>query len=78
MDMDEAIRRVKACGWVGVLVWDMQPKGFMACLFDQKEGVSFQTNLWDYAKTPNEALISIVEKAERNPQNVQDGLVNPD
>jgi hypothetical protein len=68
MDMNEAMQRVQAAGWNGVVVWSVGANAYMGCLITDTCMPDYDTNLWDYVPTASEALTALVAKAERQPR----------
>ncbi len=70
LTVDKAMSRVQAAGWGGLSMWSFfnrrkQAWEFMACLIRDNGEPDYETNLWNYTDTAVQALVQIVEKAER-------------
>jgi hypothetical protein len=67
MDFNTAMQRVLALGWGGFSFWRLGADAYMACLLRNDIWLTpdHDTNLWESASTPEEALRLIVEEAER-------------
>ena len=63
MDINEAMRRIRAGGFSGLSLWNVG-EAYMACLLGEDKLPDYDTNLWDYTNTPEQALRAVVSKAE--------------
>ena len=66
MDIEEAMRRLKAAGWGGLCLYDVGNAHFMGYLIKPNAEPDPKTSLWQYAPTAEEALTKLVETAESN------------